>query len=191
MSRFPFFLIPLLLALSACQSKGPSQNTEDEGGGFWLRRSLLLSTEENRLAQQEQTRSRTSVSSPMVREINVHERARSHEINSIYFASGSADLDSAAENRLRDHAQKLKQNPKMILALVGFTDEGGSEAYGLAMSAQRVEVVYRALRSMGVSANQLQRLGGGNLKDLPICKTLECRQGMRRVDLVYQSRRAS
>ena len=189
MFRFSSLLMPVLLSLAACQSQGPVREGEEDSGGFWLRRSLSLSAEEYRMAQRE--RESVATPTPVVREITVIERAKGHQANSIFFASGSASLDNAAEARLRDHAQRLKQNPKLILALMGFTDEGGSEAFGLAMSAQRVEAVYRTLRSLGVPANQLQRLGGGNLKDLPICKTLECRQGLRRVDLVYQSRHAS
>lgn len=106
-------------------------------------------------------------------------------LQSIFFSSGTALIDAAGEAKLQSHALRLKQNPKLIVTLTGYTDDLGSRAYNLAIAEQRVDAVSRMLRSLGVPTRQLRRQGHVAEKLAQPCTTAECRQLMRRVDLVF------
>jgi len=107
------------------------------------------------------------------------------EENIIYFASGATIVDRAGEAKLRLHAEYLKQNPKKILTIAGHTDDLGSINYNLAIAEERMTNVGRLLKAYGAPPRQVRRNRTGNGKKPEICKTAECRQKMRRVELNY------
>lgn len=107
------------------------------------------------------------------------------EENVIYFASGSTAVDRAGEAKLRQHAEYLKQNPKKILTIAGHTDDLGSINYNLAIAEERMTNVSRLLRAYGAPPRQIRRNRAGNGKKPAGCKTSDCRQKMRRVELIY------
>ena len=53
---------------------------------------------------------------------------------SVLFARNSASLDEAATTLLRQHAERLKANPRQQVILAGFSDSVGSRAYSLALA---------------------------------------------------------
>jgi outer membrane protein OmpA-like peptidoglycan-associated protein len=105
--------------------------------------------------------------------------------NNVYFASGSTVVDQAGKEKLRRHAEDLKQNQKKILTLAGHTDDTGSRNYNLAIAEERLMNVSRLLLAYGAPARQIRRNRIGNIKKPPACKTAECREKMRRVELIY------
>lgn len=105
--------------------------------------------------------------------------------NSIFFASVSAQIDVTGEAKMRRHAAWLKDNPRLIVTLVGHTDNLGSTAYNVAIAEQRAAAVARKLQAMGVGRGQIRYYGVGDEKAGLACKTAGCRQKRRRVDLVY------
>lgn len=105
--------------------------------------------------------------------------------NSVFFALGSTQLDAAAEEKLKLHAHRLKDDPKLVAALVGYTDDRGSPSYNLAIAEQRVSAVHSQLRRYGVRPSQIRRQIGGRLKLAVTCRSEECRRKMRRVELEY------
>ena len=110
------------------------------------------------------------------------------EVNSIYFAKGATRIDPAGQNKLRQHAARLKENPAQVVTLAGYTDDLGSDSYNLAISDQRIEAVAKLLRTYGVPKKQihpLRRYSVGRRESMPDCRTKECRQLMRRVELIY------
>lgn len=106
--------------------------------------------------------------------------------DNLFFRAGATQLDAAEQSKLPAHARRLKADPRQVLTLVGHTDDQGSRSYNLAIAEGRVEAVFRALRKMGVPARQLQRYPVGREKTRRGCATAECRQTMRRVELVYR-----
>jgi len=100
----------------------------------------------------------------------------------IYFPLRITAVDDIGKQKLRLHAEYLKQNPKTILTLVGYTDNQGSRSYNLAITEQRILTVRAWLRRFGVSTGQIRR---NSEKTLVACTSADCRQRMRRVELVY------
>lgn len=107
------------------------------------------------------------------------------EGNAVFFASGATQVDAAGEARLRRHAARLKEDPKLDVTLVGHTDNLGSSAYNLAIAEQRAAAVARMLQAMGVGRRQIRHYGVGDEKGGPTCRSAACRQQKRRVDLIY------
>lgn len=103
---------------------------------------------------------------------------------SIYFASGETTIDEAGKTVLRQHAARLKEDSRLVVTLVGHTDNQGSRSYNLALADSRMDAVAEALRALGVARKQIRRqtASGGTAED---CNTAACRQQMRRVDLVF------
>lgn len=106
--------------------------------------------------------------------------------NNVFFAPAAVEPDRSAREVLSRHAARLKGKDDLVVTLVGHTDDLGSPSYNLAIAEQRVNAVYSILRSMGVPAIQIRRYGlGRDLGDMG-CKSAECRNKMRRVELVYE-----
>ncbi|MBL8414285.1 MAG: OmpA family protein [Propionivibrio sp.] len=105
--------------------------------------------------------------------------------NNIYFALRSAMVDETQTEKLQHHAHRLKMNRKQIVSLVGQSDDQGSRNYNLAITEERLMSVERLLRSYGVPARQIRIVRVGRVKNPVPCTTNECRQQMRRVELIY------
>ncbi len=109
------------------------------------------------------------------------------EGRSVFFAPGSADLDAAARAALEPHAARLRDDSRLVVTLVGYTDPLGSRSYNLALIEQRVSAVARALRSMDVKPQQIRRHSLGRENAGPACQSESCRRKLLRVDLEYSS----
>ncbi|HRD94025.1 MAG TPA: OmpA family protein [Accumulibacter sp.] len=107
----------------------------------------------------------------------------------VYFGFGEATISSEAAEILRQNAQKLKDEPHLLVTLVGHTDNLGSAAYNLAVADRRTEAVHEKLRSFGVPRNQIRRLAvGSEHSSKETCDSETCRQSMRKVELIYERR---
>ncbi|HPT50444.1 MAG TPA: OmpA family protein [Accumulibacter sp.] len=107
----------------------------------------------------------------------------------VYFEPGGTSVDYAAIEVLRENAQKLKEDPQLVVTLVGHTDNLGSAAYNLAVADRRIEAVSDRLRSLGVARNQIRRLPLGSEDSSKLkCESDACRRLMRKVELVYERR---
>lgn len=105
--------------------------------------------------------------------------------NSIFFASAETAVDEAGEHKLRLHAARLKEDSKLRVRLVGYTDNQGSRSYNIALAERRVKAVYDLLRKFGVSSLQLRHTSVGGEMANKSCRSAECRNLMRRVELQY------
>lgn len=107
----------------------------------------------------------------------------------VYFPFDGATIDNEGAEILRENAQKLKEDPQLVVVLVGHTDNLGSTAYNLAVADKRTEVVSDRLRALGVPRNQIRRLPIGSEQSNKLkCDSESCRRTMRRVELVYEWR---
>lgn len=85
----------------------------------------------------------------------------SNKANIIYFALDSSDLDSAGQAIADKFAQYLTANPMTKVRIEGNTDERGTREYNVSLGERRANAVVSALRSKGVSANQLSVVSYG------------------------------
>lgn len=107
----------------------------------------------------------------------------------VYFGFGEATINSAGAEVLRENAQQLKNDPQLVVTVVGHTDNLGSAAYNLAVADKRIDAASEKLRSFGVPKNQLRRLPlGSEQSSKEACDSEACRQAMRKVELVYERR---
>ena len=107
----------------------------------------------------------------------------------VYFGFGEATINSAGAQVLRENAQQLKNDPQLVVTVVGHTDNLGSAAYNLAVADKRIDAATEKLRSFGVPKNQLRRLPlGSEQSSKETCDSEPCRQAMRKVELVYERR---
>lgn len=105
--------------------------------------------------------------------------------NNIFFKADETQLDPEDSQKLQRHAQRLKDNPKLRVTLVGYADDQGSRSIQLAKAEQRLDAVFQSLRRMGVAVRQLKRYPVGREKTNPGCNAADCQNTMRRVELVY------
>jgi outer membrane protein OmpA-like peptidoglycan-associated protein len=107
----------------------------------------------------------------------------------VYFALGDTLIDPDGVEVLRLNAQRLKEDPQLVVVLVGHTDNLGSAALNLAVADKRTEAVSERLRSLGVPRNQIRRQAvGSEQSSKSKCDSESCRWSMRRVELVYDRR---
>ena len=102
----------------------------------------------------------------------------------IYFPSHSTALADSEKEKLHVYADYLKQNPKKAVALIGRSDDLGSRSYNLAIAEERTSVTRDLLRSYGVAPRQIRCYSIGNEKKPTACRSKECKQRMRRVEVV-------
>lgn len=105
--------------------------------------------------------------------------------SNIYFQLRSTATDDTEKQKLREHAERLKQNPKLRVTLIGHMDDLGSRNYNLAITEERLMAVNNQLRALGVPARQIRRQRAAVENSSPDCKTEACRAPMRRVELKY------
>lgn len=107
----------------------------------------------------------------------------------ILFTTNKADLNAAAKTSLTDFAKVLKENSDMDIAVIGHTDNTGSDAINNPLSENRAKSVSTYLKSSGVNASQIKTVEGQGSKN-PVAdnSTAEGRTQNRRVEVyIYAS----
>jgi outer membrane protein OmpA-like peptidoglycan-associated protein len=77
----------------------------------------------------------------------------------VLFAFDRADLNNTAQASLGALVAKLRENPKLTVALAGYADSVGGRDYNLQLSQKRVGTVRRYLVEQGIEPSRI-RLGG-------------------------------
>lgn len=103
--------------------------------------------------------------------------------SALLFEPGSWDLSSDAHARLAQLAGVLDEHPHARVNVVGFTDDTGTEAYNLTVSAARAASVRRALIERGVARERIDSSGYGEVQPIASNETLEGRRLNRRVEI--------
>ena len=109
----------------------------------------------------------------------------------ILFATNKADLNAASKSSLQQFANVLKQNADCDVAIIGHTDNTGSDAINNPLSEKRAMSVSNYLRSLGVSASQIKSgEGQGSVNPVADNSTAEGRKQNRRVEVyMYASQK--
>lgn len=116
-------------------------------------------------------------------EATLRSRCEAH-VSDIFFATGSAEIDSASAPTFRRIAEVLAANPAWQVGLVGHTDDIGDDAANLELSRRRAEAARTVLvRDYRIPANRLTAEGRGEREPLENDATPQGRARNRRVDL--------
>lgn len=109
----------------------------------------------------------------------------------ILFATNKADLSATAKNSLAQFAQVLNNNKDMDIAIIGHTDNTGSDAINQPLSVSRANSVNNYLKSCGVSSSQIKSVEGqGSSNPIADNSTKAGRQQNRRVEVyMYASQK--
>ena len=102
----------------------------------------------------------------------------------ILFATNKADLNATSKASLTQFAEVLKENRDMDIAIIGHTDNTGSDAINNPLSKNRAQSVSKFLKSQGVASAQIKTIDGqGSTNPVADNSTAEGRKHNRRVEV--------
>ena len=107
----------------------------------------------------------------------------------ILFTTNKAELNAAAKASLTEFSKVVKENSDMDIAIIGHTDNTGSDAINNPLSENRAKSVSTYLKNSGVNASQIKTVEGQGSKN-PVAdnSTAEGRTQNRRVEVyIYAS----
>lgn len=106
--------------------------------------------------------------------------------NIICFPPGKVAVDAADKRLLQRHADRLKQNRRLVVTLVAFTDSQGSPNFGLALTGRWLRSVADTLAAFGVPRHQVRKDAYPRPRDSVACPSGNCPPGTPRVELRYR-----
>ena len=109
----------------------------------------------------------------------------------ILFATNSSTLSASSKNALTQFAGVLKTNSDCDIAIIGHTDNTGSDAINDPLSLKRAQSVDAFLKSLGVSAAQVKSVEGkGSHEPVADNSTAEGKKQNRRVEVYMYASQA-
>lgn len=108
------------------------------------------------------------------------------ELGSVHFDFDKATIRPSEARILDKHAEWLKANSGVTVAIDGSTDPRGSVVYNKRLSERRAKAVKDYLVARGVAADRIVNAGSG--EGLPACRDAgeACWQENRRVDFLVK-----
>ncbi len=104
----------------------------------------------------------------------------------IYFGFDVSTLTQAAQSDLLKVVETLKDEKKYSIALVGYTDQSGSQRYNLKLSKKRAKAARDFLVANGLDKAMITDEGKGIYLESPADLGEESRRLQRRVDIKYE-----
>ncbi len=105
-------------------------------------------------------------------------------LSDVLFDTGRAELRPGAMRVLQRLADFMREYPDRIVAVEGFTDSVGPDAYNEDLSRRRAEAVRGALIDDGIAGSRIVTRGLGEAYPVASNDTAEGRQRNRRVEVV-------
>lgn len=105
-------------------------------------------------------------------------------LGDVLFATGSAELQSAADNNLNRLVLFLKQYPERNVQIEGHTDNVGSEQLNQRLSQQRADSVQKFLTTQGIHSQRIETSGLSMGKPISSNDSAAGRQQNRRVEII-------
>ena len=94
---------------------------------------------------------------PPPRRVDIPERCVLIELNTVYFAYNSTQLDAEARRLLDANIEALGVNPECCVEIRGYTDrDDGDNAYALRISRQRAEAVLQYYLDGGIARERMR-----------------------------------
>ncbi|MGM0576446.1 MAG: OmpA family protein [Myxococcota bacterium] len=103
------------------------------------------------------------------------------------FAQNASDLLPPAFERLALLAVFIKQLPDRVVRVEVHTDAARLDAWSMALSQERAQVVRGYLVARGIDADRIRATGYGASKPIESSTTMEGREANRRVEVVIES----
>jgi outer membrane protein OmpA-like peptidoglycan-associated protein len=103
--------------------------------------------------------------------------------NEVLFDYNSAALRSASRTSLREMADVFDKYPNTTIAVQGYTDSTGSNAYNERLSERRATSVGSYLETLGVRSSRIETIGYGESNPKASNATASGRQQNRRVEI--------
>ena len=173
-------LVPVALALTIAACATPDAKDSSSDGPLGVTKPSKAAEPARKAAPAEPGGTEAS-DRPEDEQLSVLDRR-----NNVYFAQGSAELDMAGRETLKQHAEKLKSDRRLMVTLISYPADRGSTEYKIALGQKRVDVVAEELRSAGVATSQIRKQSYASERaNADRCKTEACRQSDRRVELRY------
>lgn len=107
---------------------------------------------------------------------------QSFHLDTIHFASGSAELTDYSRQKLQYIAAQLKAAGNFMIEVIGHTDNVDSAQYNQALSVARAQSVYSELIRLGLDEGDLQFSGRGEQEPIATNETAEGRLKNRRIE---------
>ncbi len=107
---------------------------------------------------------------------------QSFHLDTIHFASGSAELTDYSRQKLRYIAAQLKAAGNFMVEVIGHTDSVESAQHNQALSVARAQSVYSELIRLGLEEGNLQFSGRGEQEPIATNDTKEGRLKNRRIE---------
>ncbi len=104
-------------------------------------------------------------------------------LNNVLFDQSESELLPASIPELDRLNQVLNENPRMVIKLIGHTDNRGSRELNQSLSEERVKVVKEYLVRKGIQAKRIFTKGKGGTEPINDNSTEEKRRLNRRVEL--------
>ena len=109
----------------------------------------------------------------------------------ILFATNSSTLSASSKNALTQFAGVLKNNSDCDIAIIGHTDNTGTDAINDPLSLKRAQAVDSYLKGLGVSAAQIKSVDGkGSHEPVADNSTAEGKKQNRRVEVYMYASQA-
>ena len=105
-------------------------------------------------------------------------------LQNIQFEFNSSALTADSQSGIQMLTDFLKRNPELKVELAGHTDDVGNAQYNLKLSAERAEVVRKALIDNGINENRLTAKGYGSTVPLVPNDSEENRALNRRTEMI-------
>lgn len=137
--------------------------------------------EEERLAAE---RAEQLKSEAMEREMMMAQNRFLNE--NIHFDFDDATLDQMAQERLKQKAMWLRDNPDANVVIEGHTDERGTNAYNLALGERRAESAKTFLVNLGISDARLTTISYGEERPIAMGHDEEAWSKNRRAAFVLE-----
>lgn len=114
----------------------------------------------------------------------IPEKPKPIVLKNIFFASGSAELLPTSDFEIAKLVDLLSINGELRIKILGHTDNVGSDAANLKLSADRAKAVYDKIVRSGIASERLQYEGKGESMPIADNETVEGRQTNRRTEFI-------
>ncbi len=141
-------------------------------------------------AREADARARAEARADLLRRLNAvlptreSDRGLISQIGGVQFATGTADLNSAARESLARFSGIVASYPDLTFTIEGHTDSTGSDATNQELSFRRAIAVRDYLIGQGVSAGSIEVEGFGSTRPVADNATADGRARNRRVEIV-------
>jgi outer membrane protein OmpA-like peptidoglycan-associated protein len=107
-------------------------------------------------------------------------------LKNIFFETNSWQLREESGKQLDEMELFMRQNPSVIMEVIGHTDHIGTVAYNLELSGKRAETVVQELRKRGIPSWRISSEGKGFAVPVGDNNTEEGRQANRRTEFLIK-----